>query len=55
MNKLIDETKDRGFFQKIFRKGANPSTMYMDGKSDLSELRKNELYKGDVDLELELL
>ncbi len=55
LNELIDETKDRSFFQKIFRKGANPSTMYMDGKNDFSELRKNELYDGDVELELDLL
>jgi hypothetical protein len=54
LNELV-EYKNRGFFQKIFRKGANPSTMYMDGKNDFSELRKNELYEGDVDLELDLL
>ncbi|MCA3087159.1 MAG: hypothetical protein ING65_12745 [Rhodocyclaceae bacterium] len=56
LNELINDRKnDGGFFQKIFRKGANPSTMYMDGKNDFSELRKNELYDGDVDLELDLL
>jgi hypothetical protein len=55
LNEIIGEKKDGGFFQKIFRKGANPSTMYMDGKNDFSELRKNELYEGDMDLELDLL
>jgi hypothetical protein len=55
LNELINEKKEGGFFQKIFRKGANPSTMYMDGKNDFSEVRKSELYDGDIDLELDLL
>ncbi|MCA3087158.1 MAG: hypothetical protein ING65_12740 [Rhodocyclaceae bacterium] len=55
LNELIGESKDRSFFPKIFRKGANPSTMYMDGKNDFSELRKSELYNGDEDLALDLL
>jgi hypothetical protein len=55
LNALIGETKDRGFFQKIFRKGANPSNMYMDRKNDFSELRQGESYNGDEDLELDML